>query len=200
MRTDANAALPELKDQTFHPFTDLLLHDMGEGWPTIVLMVRHLAPSGALSHSGALVCSKRSMATNGYCMTGAPAVWKRPFSGTAAKPKHQRKRFAMQARASGMHSLLSSIRSEINPLLRLPEHRPSLPYPKSCPRPCHSAADRRCLRRCTRHGDTDQRLIAVNHVGRIKLQPAFARHINIRPRMGRAATRKARSSSSRTCK
>jgi CxxC motif-containing protein (DUF1111 family) len=31
MRTDGNAALPELKDQTFHPFTDLLLHDMGEG-------------------------------------------------------------------------------------------------------------------------------------------------------------------------
>jgi CxxC motif-containing protein (DUF1111 family) len=25
------AALPELANQTFHPFTDLLLHDMGEG-------------------------------------------------------------------------------------------------------------------------------------------------------------------------
>jgi CxxC motif-containing protein (DUF1111 family) len=31
LKTDASAALPELKDQTFHPFTDLLLHDMGEG-------------------------------------------------------------------------------------------------------------------------------------------------------------------------
>jgi CxxC motif-containing protein (DUF1111 family) len=29
--TDRNATLPELRDQTFHPFTDLLLHDMGEG-------------------------------------------------------------------------------------------------------------------------------------------------------------------------
>ena len=31
LRTDGNAALPELRDQTFHSFTDLLLHDMGEG-------------------------------------------------------------------------------------------------------------------------------------------------------------------------
>jgi CxxC motif-containing protein (DUF1111 family) len=31
LKTDANAALPELRNQTFHPFTDLLLHDMGDG-------------------------------------------------------------------------------------------------------------------------------------------------------------------------
>jgi CxxC motif-containing protein (DUF1111 family) len=31
LRTDAAADLPELRGQTFHPFTDLLLHDMGEG-------------------------------------------------------------------------------------------------------------------------------------------------------------------------
>lgn len=31
LKTDAAATLAELKDQTFHPFTDLLLHDMGEG-------------------------------------------------------------------------------------------------------------------------------------------------------------------------
>ena len=31
LQTDATAALPELQNQTFHPFTDLLLHDMGEG-------------------------------------------------------------------------------------------------------------------------------------------------------------------------
>lgn len=31
LKTDASAALPELRNQTFHPFTDLLLHDMGEG-------------------------------------------------------------------------------------------------------------------------------------------------------------------------
>jgi CxxC motif-containing protein (DUF1111 family) len=30
LKTDASAALPELRNQTFHPFTDLLLHDMGE--------------------------------------------------------------------------------------------------------------------------------------------------------------------------
>ncbi len=29
--TDGSASLPELRNQTFHPFTDLLLHDMGEG-------------------------------------------------------------------------------------------------------------------------------------------------------------------------
>lgn len=29
LTTDAGAALPELANQTFHPFTDLLLHDMG---------------------------------------------------------------------------------------------------------------------------------------------------------------------------
>jgi CxxC motif-containing protein (DUF1111 family) len=29
LRTDGNAVLPELKNQTFHAFTDLLLHDMG---------------------------------------------------------------------------------------------------------------------------------------------------------------------------
>lgn len=31
LQTDANAVLPELANQTFHPFTDLLIHDMGEG-------------------------------------------------------------------------------------------------------------------------------------------------------------------------
>jgi CxxC motif-containing protein (DUF1111 family) len=31
LKTDATATLPELRAQTFHPFTDLLLHDMGEG-------------------------------------------------------------------------------------------------------------------------------------------------------------------------
>jgi CxxC motif-containing protein (DUF1111 family) len=31
MKTGPKAALPELENQTFHPFTDLLLHDMGEG-------------------------------------------------------------------------------------------------------------------------------------------------------------------------
>lgn len=31
LMTDGTAILPELRDQTFHPFTDLLLHDMGEG-------------------------------------------------------------------------------------------------------------------------------------------------------------------------
>ncbi len=30
LKTGAKAALPELENQTFHPFTDLLLHDMGE--------------------------------------------------------------------------------------------------------------------------------------------------------------------------
>jgi CxxC motif-containing protein (DUF1111 family) len=30
MKTGAEVALPELANQTFHPFTDLLLHDMGE--------------------------------------------------------------------------------------------------------------------------------------------------------------------------
>ena len=29
LRTDAKAVLPELQNQTFHAFTDLLLHDMG---------------------------------------------------------------------------------------------------------------------------------------------------------------------------
>jgi CxxC motif-containing protein (DUF1111 family) len=31
LKTAGSAALAELRDQTFHPFTDLLLHDMGEG-------------------------------------------------------------------------------------------------------------------------------------------------------------------------
>ena len=31
LKTDATASLPELREQTFHPFTDLLIHDMGEG-------------------------------------------------------------------------------------------------------------------------------------------------------------------------
>jgi CxxC motif-containing protein (DUF1111 family) len=31
LKTDAGAVLPELANQTFHPFTDLLLHDMGTG-------------------------------------------------------------------------------------------------------------------------------------------------------------------------
>jgi CxxC motif-containing protein (DUF1111 family) len=31
LKTDSSAPLPELAGQTFHPFTDLLVHDMGEG-------------------------------------------------------------------------------------------------------------------------------------------------------------------------
>jgi CxxC motif-containing protein (DUF1111 family) len=31
LATDGTAPLPELRHQTFHPYTDLLLHDMGEG-------------------------------------------------------------------------------------------------------------------------------------------------------------------------
>jgi CxxC motif-containing protein (DUF1111 family) len=31
LKTGPDAALPELANQTFHPFTDLLIHDMGEG-------------------------------------------------------------------------------------------------------------------------------------------------------------------------
>ncbi|MCB1498498.1 MAG: thiol oxidoreductase [Bauldia sp.] len=31
LATDGAAVLPELRDQTFHPFTDLMLHDMGAG-------------------------------------------------------------------------------------------------------------------------------------------------------------------------
>ncbi len=31
MTTAANAAIPELSNQTIHPFTDMLLHDMGDG-------------------------------------------------------------------------------------------------------------------------------------------------------------------------
>ena len=31
LKTGAEAPLPELARQTFHPFTDLLVHDMGEG-------------------------------------------------------------------------------------------------------------------------------------------------------------------------
>ena len=31
LKTGPNEALPELANQTFHPFTDLLLHDMGPG-------------------------------------------------------------------------------------------------------------------------------------------------------------------------
>lgn len=31
LKTDGDAVLPELANQTFHPFTDLLLHDMGRG-------------------------------------------------------------------------------------------------------------------------------------------------------------------------
>jgi CxxC motif-containing protein (DUF1111 family) len=31
LQTDGSARFPELQSQTFHPFTDLLIHDMGEG-------------------------------------------------------------------------------------------------------------------------------------------------------------------------
>jgi CxxC motif-containing protein (DUF1111 family) len=31
LQTDGTAKFPELQNQTFHPFTDLLIHDMGEG-------------------------------------------------------------------------------------------------------------------------------------------------------------------------
>ena len=50
--TAADAAEPELADQVIRPYTDLLLHDMGEGRPTTAPSSRPAAASGAPHRCG----------------------------------------------------------------------------------------------------------------------------------------------------
>ena len=53
LTTSVYHPLAELRNQTIHPYTDLLLHDMGPGWPTTWARTRSRGRSGAPPHSGA---------------------------------------------------------------------------------------------------------------------------------------------------
>ena len=76
------------KEQSFQliwPYTDLLLHDMGEGWPTAGPRAKPAAASGARRRSGASASRKPSTATPCSCTTAAPATCWKPSCGTAAR-------------------------------------------------------------------------------------------------------------------
>ena len=80
-------SITELANQTIHPYTDLLLHDMAKTSLTIAPTTSPPAPSGAPHPSGASVSNKPSTATSISSTTAAPMASKKPSTGTAAKQK-----------------------------------------------------------------------------------------------------------------
>ncbi|CAN5857822.1 di-heme oxidoredictase family protein [soil metagenome] len=88
--TGVHPTIPALSRQTIRPYTDLLLHDMGDGLADDLNDFQATgseAASGARRRYGALGCSPRSTSTLFTCTTVAPATWKKPCCGTAAKRK-----------------------------------------------------------------------------------------------------------------
>jgi len=77
---DTNA---RVREQQIYPFTDLLLHDMGEGLGDS--MVTALAVSGAHPLSGASARKASSRTRSGICMMAGHAISSRRSFGTAAK-------------------------------------------------------------------------------------------------------------------
>ena len=85
---------PQLVNQTIHPFTDLLLHDMGDG-------LADRRPDGDAGGSewrtpplwGIGLIGRGSTATTGCCTTAARAVWRKRSSGTAARRKPPKRNF-----------------------------------------------------------------------------------------------------------
>ena len=65
---------PHLSHQLIWPYTDLLLHDMGEGLADIAPTARRRAANGARRRSGASALPRPSTAIRCFCMTGARAV------------------------------------------------------------------------------------------------------------------------------
>ena len=78
--------LPDLSQQLIHPYTDLLLHDMGaalaDGRPDFRGHRLGMAHTGRCGASG---WWKRSTVTLTFCTTAAPAICQRPFSGTGGE-------------------------------------------------------------------------------------------------------------------
>ena len=52
LRTGSLRGVPEVSNQVIHPYTDLLLHDMGPAWPMVAPISGPRAANGARHHSG----------------------------------------------------------------------------------------------------------------------------------------------------
>ncbi len=102
LKTGPEAALPELANQTFHPFTDLLLHDMGEGLADNRPDLKPLAANGVPRRCGASALPRPSTAITGSCMTAGPAALPRRSSGMEAKARRRERRSATQPKLSAM--------------------------------------------------------------------------------------------------
>ena len=101
LQTGGDAGAAGTRDQTFHPFTDLLLHDMGEGLaddrPDGSATGTRVADAAAL---GPRPHRDASTATTGSCTTAAPAASPRRSSGTAARRKRRKEAFRTAASAT----------------------------------------------------------------------------------------------------
>lgn len=89
-QTGEVADRPDLSNQTIWPYTDLLLHDMG---PALADGRDEFLADGNEWRTpplwGGIGLAQVVNPQSGFCMTAAPARWKKPFSGTVAKPGRQ---------------------------------------------------------------------------------------------------------------
>ena len=83
--------MTELRSQNIHPYTDLLLHDMGPG------LADNMGENGASGSEWrtpplwSIGLTAGSAAARPTSTTVAPAAWKRPSSGTTARRRLPRK-------------------------------------------------------------------------------------------------------------
>jgi hypothetical protein len=98
--TAADAAEPELANQVIRPYSDLLLHDMGDG---LADERTEFAASGRDWRTPPLWGIGLTQAVSGHtnsCTTAVPATCSKPCSGTAAKPGGAATGFDLQCRAA----------------------------------------------------------------------------------------------------
>ena len=86
LQSEPIEGFPELSEQTFHPFTDLLLHDIG---PDLADNRPDFAADGSEWRTAPLwgLGLVKTVNTNSCCTTVAPVVLPKQSSGTAAKAK-----------------------------------------------------------------------------------------------------------------
>ncbi len=108
LTTSATAELPELTRLEIHPYTDLLLHDLG---PDLADQRPVFEASGSEWRTPplwGLGLLSKSTGTPRCSTTDAPAALARPFSGTAVKPRALRRLSSGCLAPNAAHSSASS--------------------------------------------------------------------------------------------
>ena len=75
LRTGILPDVPAVSNQTIHPYTDLLLHDMDRGWRTIVPIFLQTVPNGGPRRYGVSGYSRPStVIRTSFTMAGARGI------------------------------------------------------------------------------------------------------------------------------